>query len=484
MIPFLLAAVCLLAVYLVYKAVTKKTLKFPYPPSPPGRFFWGNALDLPDVRTGRHPDIKLLEWAKEYGLVFSFKAPVIGRLIICADPDLVKHVLITKNFHKSWTYKTFTPIFGDRSIVITEGDVWFAQRRAFNPGFAPNFLKSMVTVISEKLDRFLTCINQDIDAGIPTHMLHRSQTFTSDVIVQIAFGEDWGGSKPHQAREWETELTELTSLRGNDPFVRLFGVRTRRRIRHVQNLLDTEMRAILERRLAGAAAGTTASRDICSIAIDQMKGPDGTLTEDDKITVIHQLKTFYFAGHDTTATLISWAIWLLSQHDEELEKLRNELKKQQIWAEGETPTYDQLLKCTYLEAILKEALRLYPPAGSGRYTSDVSETWGDYTIGGAILYVSPYVMHRHPDLWDRPDDFWPERFFSKTDNFATKWVAFSRGPRDCLGKYFAMLEAKMAVSALVLRYDLECMDPNEEWSYKVTAVPRNGAQVKFRHRKA
>jgi cytochrome P450 len=399
---------------------------------------------------------------------------------VCADPDLAKHVLITKNFPKSWTYKNFTPIFGDRSIVISEGDDWFAKRRAFNPGFAPSFLKNVVTVIAAKIERFVQCIDQDIDAGEAVHMLNRSQTFTSDVIVQVAYGEDWGGSEMHPPRLWMTELTELTALRGNNPMVQYFGFQTARRIRQLEKLLDKEFYRILDRRLAEASAGTASkTRDICSIAIDQMKSADGSLTKDDKTTVMHQLKTFYFAGHDTTATLISWAVWLLSQHDEALEKLRAELKEHNIWANGKTPTYDQLQSCTYLEVVLKESLRLYPPASSGRYTPDLSETWGTYTIGGSVLYVSAYVMQRHPDLWDRPDVFVPERFLDASDNSASKFNAWSRGPRDCLGKYFAMLEAKMAVSALVLRYDLECVNLAEEMCYKVTACPKDGARVKM-----
>ena len=217
--------------------------------------------------------------------------------------------------------------------------------------------------------------------------------------------------------------------------------------------------------------------------MDLIKGKDGSLSEDDKITVIHQLKTFYFAGHDTTATLISWATWLLSQHGEVLESLRAELKQQKIWADGKIPSYDQLLKCTYLDAVLKESLRLYPPGSSARYTPDVSETWGPYTTGGAILYLNHYVMHRHPDLWDRPDEFVPDRFFDSAENFAAKWMPFSRGPRDCVGKYFAMLEAKMAIASIVLKYDLECVNPKEEILFKVSNCPKYGALVKFSHRK-
>lgn len=281
----------------IYRYATRPKPKLPYPPGPPGHWLWGNALQLPDIRSGETFGTKFLEWSYEYGPIFTVKLPFIGRMIVIGDVDAAKHILITKNYPKSWTYKNFLPIIGERSIVITHGDAWKKQRKAFNPGFTPLFLKDMVSVMSEKMERFLQCIDQDIASKIETNMLERSQTFTSDVIVQIAFGEDWGGDKPHPARLWETELSELL-VKAQDPFETIFGFRTKRRIRELQHLLDEEMFAIVDRLLQSSSQGT----NICSIAIDQLKGPDETLTDDDKITVMHQLKTFYFAGHDTTAT--------------------------------------------------------------------------------------------------------------------------------------------------------------------------------------
>jgi cytochrome P450 len=168
---------------------------------------------------------------------------------------------------------------------------------------------------------------------------------------------------------------------------------------------------------------------------------------------------------------------LLSQHNDILQKVRAELISQNVTT---NPTYEQLQACTYLEAVIKETLRLYPPAGMARYTPDVSETYGGYTIGGAVLYVYPYLLHRQESLWERASDFYPERW-REQDSFPQTFVSFSRGPRDCLGKYFALLEAKVAVSAIVQRYEMECINPNDTLCYKVTFCPRDGAKVRFTH---
>jgi cytochrome P450 len=239
---------------------------------------------------------------------------------------------------------------------------------------------------------------------------------------------------------------------------------------------------VLERRLHSKTPEENQS-SICSIAIQQMKNADGTLPEESRKAIIHQLKTFYFAGHDTTATTISWCLWLLSQHPDKLSKLRHEIQQQGLWKTTpieSIPSFEQIQNCQYLDACVKETLRLYPPAGSARYTPDTTQTWKNYTIGGAVLYIAPYVLHRLPQYWENPDDFIPERFVNVAPaSYATKFIPFLRGPRDCLGKYFALLEAKIAVSALVQKYDMVCANPQEELGYRLTTYPLNGDKIYF-----
>jgi cytochrome P450 len=260
-------------------------------------------------------------------------------------------------------------------------------------------------------------------------------------------------------------------------------------MRQVGIELDQEMRAILDRRLQQADVSTSAAaKDILSLAITLLSSKaneHGILTEEDKSYVVDQLKTFYFAGHDTTATTIAWVVWELSQHPEILAKLRSELHRHDVWTnksdDNTPPTYKQLQSCAYLEAVIKEALRLYPPAsGLSRKCEDDNESHNGYRIGGAILIVNAYVMHRHPQLWKRPDEFLPDRFIDGSEeDINSKFLPFSKGKRDCIGKYFALLEAKLAVSALVMRYDIECVDPTDYMEQVLTNLPKRGAKVRF-----
>ena len=433
-------------------------------------------------------DDKLLEWSKIYGLYYTIRVPGMGTIIVVSDPKLFKQVTISKNHPKSPSYQAFLPIVGSRSMLVLEGDEWTPKRKGFSPGFATAFLRNMIPIMTDKLRRFVDCIDEDIAKNAATNTLERTQTFTSDVIVSVAFGEDWGGRDPHPARLWLNDLTVLLAGILLQPMKRLFGWEMKRQIREYERLLDVEMRSILERRLAAGDTADT-SKDICSLAIKTIRNERNgqPLTEDDKVSITHQLKTFYFAGHETTASLLAWSVWLLSQDDRVLAAVRAELQEHQIWTNfDQPPTYEALHKCTYLEAVLKETLRLYPPAGIvSRYGDDLDETYEGYQIGGCIHMLAIYTMHHNPALWKNPEAFRPERFLdgSETD-LSEKWVPFSRGPRDCIGKHFAMLEAKLALAALCVRYDAECVNPNEKVASLVTYVPQDGAKIRFHRRTA
>ncbi|GKY96256.1 hypothetical protein MPSEU_000585400 [Mayamaea pseudoterrestris] len=483
----LVAAAAASLVPLVYYYSYSRSRK-QYPPGPSGLPLLGNLLDIPEESM----DSKFLEWSMDHGLVYSIKLLGLGTWVIISDPDLVQRIFVSKNFEKSSMYDLFTAAIGSESLLVVDKEKWLPKRKAFSPGFSPKYLKDMVETMIDKLERFEKCIDSDIASDKETNMLRRSQTFTSDVIVAIAFGEDWGGdvNTEHPARDWNNKIAHLIDDTFTDPF-KMFRISANRQIKHYERLIDNEMMQILERRLANPVTGT--KKDICSIAVDEMRRDGGPLTYDDKVSISHQLKTFYFAGHDTTASTISWAIWLLAQRQDVLDKVREELKEHGIWTDSsKRPTYEDLQKCAYLEAVVKETLRLYPPAsGISRATDDSSEEWNGYRLSGAYLVLSTYTMGRHPLLWKDPEVFRPERFLDGSEeppnskySISVKFTAFSKGPRDCIGKYFALIESKLAISALAAWYDFDCVDRNERLRVLITSLPANGAAVRFRHRNA
>jgi cytochrome P450 len=450
----------------------------------------GNIKDLPDPGEGTIDD-KLLEWSKQYGLYFTMAIPLMGKVVVISDPALFKRVTVTKNRPKSPSYKLFTSIVGERSMLLLSGEDWARHRKGFNPGFATSFVRNAVPIMTEKLGRLLASLDEDARDGATTVLLQRVQTFTSDVIVGVAFGEDWGGGKDvHPARLLLDEMTPLLEgvlLKPVRRLLGLVGLGPMAQIRRYSKLLDKELGAVLERRLASGVSSDN-DTDICSLAIKTIRSESNhrELTEDDKRSIVDQLKTFYFAGHDTTSSLITWSVWLLSQHKGVLEKIRIELRDRGVWTSPDAPgpTYKDLQMLTYLDAMLKETLRLFPPAGIvSRWGDDLDETYEGYRIGGAIQMLAIYTMHHNPALWNDPEAFRPERFLDGSEEgLADKFVPFSRGPRDCIGRHFAMLEAKLALSALVSRFEFECVNPHEGLVQRITYVPREGGLIRFRQR--
>ncbi|GKY96255.1 hypothetical protein MPSEU_000585300 [Mayamaea pseudoterrestris] len=489
---FIATAALAVAFPLIYYALNRNRKQ--YPPGPPQLPIIGNLHQMPSPNGGVLMEDLLLQWSKEYGLVYSLKITGMGTWVVVCDPDLVQRIYVSKNFQKSFIYKHITSVAGSESLLVVDKTLWSSKRKAFSPGFSPNFLKDMVNTMVDKLKRFENCIDNDISSKKPTNMLQRTQTFASDVIVAVAFGEDWGGdvNTEHPARVWNSEMARLMAGYLIDPFSKIFGYRNQRKIQKYEKLIDEEMMRILERRLADHSPGE--KKDICSMAVEEMRrNSGGPLTYDDKVSITHQLKSFYFAGHDTTASSIAWAIWLLAQKPDILAKVREELKEHGIWADAaKPPTYEDSQKCVYLEAVIKETLRLYPPAtGVSRMTDDCNEEWNGYRLSGAVLVLQIYVMGRHPLLWKEPESFRPERFLDGSEeppnskySISAKFTAFSKGPRDCIGKYFALIEAKLAISALVTRYDFEAVDPKERLRVLITSLPANGASINFRHRGA
>jgi cytochrome P450 len=551
-----LLCISLGTVFWIYRQSSRSTTKqssklegeLKYPPSPPERhWLWKHGAALAGDGVSSH-DIIFLQWMEKLNSkVVMFDIPVLGRLITVGDADLAQHVLQSKAkdgkvggsaFPKSPTYSNVIPLIGTKSIVIMEGSEWAHQRKVFNPGFSPNYLKGIVTTIAQKCDRFLEfCETQDIANGTPTDMCARAIDLTSDVIAQVAFGEDWGYNSKEDNGGIQTlgifrDLTKLIADGMKNPLQKLNPF-YKRKISKLSKSLDQDMQRLVRRRIDSVQNendnNSKSKKDILSLSLTSvlkanaddrksrakdenhsskntakknLSSSDYLFSDDDMECMTSQLKTFYFAGHDTTATTIAWAFWSLVMNPEALQKARDEVLEHlgKDWVDAvakgnshekiipkESTTYENLQKCQYLDAITRETLRLYPPAASTRYSIYPEASFGDYKIGQCIVELNFYAIQRDPDIWGKDaNDFCPERFLGeagreKINSFG--FLPFSKGSRDCIGKYFALLESKIALAALITRYDASVVDADKEvYTARLTSVPKNGCLVKLARR--
>jgi cytochrome P450 len=191
-----------------------------------------------------------------------------------------------------------------------------------------------------------------------------------------------------------------------------------------------------------------------------------------------EVMTLFLAGHETTASALAWALWLLSLHPDALRAVQAELARE---LGGRAPEVDDLPRLRVLGQTLKEALRLFPPAWAIGRRAIADDVVGDYRVpAGALVLVSPFVTHRHPAVWPNPEGFDPDRFAPERERARPKYAyfPFGGGPRLCIGNTFALMEAEIVLANVLQRHS-PALVPGQrvEPEPMVTLRPRHGIRM-------
>jgi cytochrome P450 len=297
--------------------------------------------------------------------------------------------------------------------------------------------------------------------GVPYKLRPRMQAITLEIVLETVFGIH-GGERMDQLRVALRDFLDLTT----DPKV-LLPVLTigpdrinripafRRRVERVDELIGLEM---AERR---AAEDLAEREDVLSMLL-LARHEDGSPMSDAEIR--DELLTLLVAGHETTATALSWAMERLTRHPEKLERLRAEAQ-----AGGED----------YLTATIQETLRLRPVIVVVlRKLTEPVELGGYELPAGASAVPCIHLIHRDPEIYPEPDQFLPERFLDNPPGTYT-WIPFGGGVRRCLGAAFAQFEMAVVLRELVRRYQIEPANPASERPFRraITETPRHDATV-------
>jgi cytochrome P450 len=190
--------------------------------------------------------------------------------------------------------------------------------------------------------------------------------------------------------------------------------------------------------------------------------------------------TIFSAGHETTANLLSWTLYLLARHPDVLAKLREELDG---LLRGKIPDAEDLQQLAYTRAILNESMRLRPPAGILlRKVNKDTEVDGYFLKAGRPAIFSIFNLHHHADFWPQPEQFDPERFLTP-QNRRFSFMPFGTGERICIGSHFAILESQLLLSMIVQQCDLQLLSMDEvEIEMAVTLRPKGGIPVRIKWR--
>ncbi|MBL6457016.1 cytochrome P450 [Belnapia sp. T6] len=390
----------------------------------------------------------------EVWLAGHFSQPLIQtrvlaqRILVCNSPESVQQAFI--DGHEALERKSpqmrhaLEPLLGD-GLFISDGLVWRERRRVVAPvthhSRLPELAPVMTSVIEERRDAW-----RGLPPGAPTDILASMGQLTAEVICAALFGRRLGAGaaatvveafRRYQARIGNTDLPSLLGLPDWMPRLRL-GISPEVRRIH----------AVVDGLVAGALRGGESS---LIGAMAQAALPGGQRM--DATAFRNEAATLFMAGHETTANLLAWALYLLSQAPEAEARLAGEA---QAALRGRAAGWEDLPALPYTRAVVDEALRLYPPVPLlARQAGAPLTIAGEAVAPGTIVIVVPWLLHRNPGLWDQPDHFAPERFLpGAPERPRHAYVPFSLGPRVCTGMGFGLAEAVIVLATLLQEFRL------------------------------
>jgi len=435
-----------------------------FPPGPPNRLFGMlfGALQ-------QDPLQYFTDMTQQYGDVWGMR---IGnfRSFFINHPDLIEDVLVNKArlYHKGRILQANKYLFGE-GLLTAEGDFWLRQRRLAQPAFHRERIAAYAATMADYTEQMLEkwCGGEERDVH------QEMMNLALRIVGKTLFDAD----VTHEAREVGETLDMLLKIASNFGRTVLLplwvptpqNLRAKAGVRRIEKII---YRIIAERRKSGQDTG-----DLLSTLL-QVRDEDGTRMNDRQLR--DETITLFLAGHETTASTLSWTWWLLAQNPAVEKRFHEELH---CVLGGRAPTMDDLPKLTYLGLVLTESLRLYPPAwGMARLAEEEHEILGYPVRPGYGVAMAQWVVHRDARWFDAPLEFRPERWENglakRLPRFA--YFPFGGGPRQCIGNTFALMEASVVLATIGQKFRLSVLPGQEVRPMaSITMRPRNGIRVRL-----
>lgn len=376
-------------------------------------------------------------------------------------PEHVHHVLVKNqaNYAKGFSHDKLRVPLG-HGLLTAEGDLWRRQRRLMGPTFTPRAVTQFADIMGQETRTMLQRWEAR-PAGQPLainrEMMRLAMSVISRSMFTLDIGEDFAAAGESITFILEFASKSFTRLIDLPPWV---PSSLNRKLSQALKVLDEFLYGIIEERRKQPPGDDLLSQ------LMQARDPEtGEMMNDTQLR--DEVLIIFFAGHETTASLLTWTWYLLSQHLEVEARFHDELA---ATLGGRSPTLDDLPQLTYTDQIMDETLRLYSPVSIMARDAVAADEIDGYPIpAGSMVTLTPYVTHRHPEFWERPDEFYPEHFAPEKVEARPRYAyyPFGAGSRVCLGKHFAVQEAALVLGEVAQRYQLRLvpgLDIQSEWS--------------------
>ncbi|MED6182116.1 cytochrome P450 [Stylosanthes scabra] len=440
----------------------------------------GGALFLP-----------LFKWMKENGPIYRLAAGP-RNFVVVSDPAIAKHVL--KNYGKyakGLVAEVSEFLFGS-GFAIAEGPLWTARRRAVVPSLHKRYLSIIVDrVFCRCAERLVEKLQPDALNGTAVNMEDKFSQLTLDVIGLSVFNYNFDSLNSNSPvieavytalKEAEARSTDLLPYWKIIPrqikaekAVSVIRTTVEDLIKQCKEIVDAEGERIDDEEYVNDA-----DPSILRFLLASREEVSSVQLRDDLLSLL-------VAGHETTGSVLTWTLYLLSKDSSALAKAQEEVDRV---LQGRRPAYEDIKDLKYLTRCIIESLRLYPhPPVLIRRASVPDELPGSYKVNaGQDIMISVYNIHHSSEVWDRAEEFLPERFdmdgpVPNETNTDFRFIPFSGGPRKCVGDQFALLEAIVALAIFLQNMNFELVpDQNISMTTGATIHTTNGLYMKLSKR--
>ncbi|HEU5004271.1 MAG TPA: cytochrome P450 [Actinomycetota bacterium] len=416
----------------------------PQAPGPKGAPVLGSALALKADILGF--TLRVMETYGDVVRVTVGPPPVRQVAHFVFHPDGAQHVLAgsaDKYYKGTPVYREIEDLLGS-GLLTSEGEVWKRQKRMVQPLFTRTRVAGYVPMMVGHARRLVADWTEAARAGRPVDLHEDMTAVTLRVVGTAVFGAEVDHMIP-VLRDTVPYLSNRALQRGLSPVKLPATWPTPGNRKAARD--KAAIYGMVDDLIASRRRQRTEGEDLVNLLLDAQDPEGGQRLRDDEVR--DQALIFLLAGHETTATALTFALHLLGHHPAAQERVAAEAAA--VLAGGELGL-EQVQALSYTTMVVKEAMRLYPSASATGRTSYVDDVIGGYRIpAGATVIVSPWATHRHPGFWDAPDTFDPERFTTEAEKARHRYAyfPFGGGPRACIGQYFSMLEAAVVTASVV-----------------------------------
>ncbi|OHW91418.1 cytochrome p450 [Colletotrichum incanum] len=483
--PLIVAFLALptLLLYLYFALSYRRFKQYAHFPQLKPSLTWGHLKAINDFHQRREEknaqmDPTMGDMAESIGnppiMLFDLR-PVSRPLLLIRTHGIAEQV---SRQSKMWPYSTpksdtmlyLTPLLGERSIVMSQGSEWKDMRKHFNPGFAPQHLMSLMPVILDKAQAFLEKLDTFAHTGEVFELESLCTNLTFDIIGSVTMDIDLGAQLPEELQgDFIRGYKEfLLSYKESTGVLKWWeGPQKNHRRKRLSKVLNSFLEDLIRRKFDDVKQNEDlSSRSILALSLKDTEVLTQEIINDTK----DQLKTFMFAGHDTTSILLQWAFYELSRTPRAMKALRAELQSL-FGRDLSSDSQSSKRLCAFIRrldprgfALQAQTFHLQLPDGTS------------LCVDGMVLYNCATLIQRDPEVYgSTKDDFVPERWLGNTDTSmatnedekagiskageseipAAAWRPFERGPRNCIGQELANIEARVILASVVGKYQFE-----------------------------